>query len=149
MQTQINTCVQNRLAKKALSSELLMRHSAMIHRSGKKQTNIIGHNHYIQSKISNNDDHTIHAECDTINKFINNARQHNNSNDAKIRRKLKKVRLFIVRMNNAYIKGHDCNMFSNSDPCIDCLNIIKKYGIKKIVVSNQHGEHKCKKGKYT
>jgi deoxycytidylate deaminase len=142
-----NNCILNRLAKKAFTSELLMRHSAMIIRSGKKQTNIIGHNHYTPSKNSNNNQ-SIHAECDTINKFIWNARYHDNSNDAKIRRKLKKIRLFITRLNNSYINGNSCYMFSNSDPCIECLKAIKNYGIKKIVVSNQYGECNCKKGKY-
>jgi deoxycytidylate deaminase len=134
----------NRVAKKASTSELCMHHGAMIHFSGKRQTNFIGNNHYIKANDGSNDDPSIHAECDTISKFIRHNQTHN-VNNAKIRRKLKKARLLIAKVNK---NTNDNRLFGNSYPCINCLDTIKNYGIKKIVVTNELGEYQCKKGKY-
>lgn len=131
--------VLNQLSKEALNSELLMRHAAMIHRSGKKQTTILGHNHYMTSPYSK-DNISVHAEQAVITRFINSMRKYTNANDAKIRRKLNKITMIIIKLNTNVqsIDKIDCTCLKLSDPCIECLTALKKYGIKKIIVSQNY-----------
>ena len=145
MNGSVNTAI-SRAGKLASNSELLQRHAALFHNSGKKQTYIGGYNHYVKATDGSNNDPSIHAECQAIKKFIEHYSRHN-VNNAKIRRKLHKTSLIVVRLNNnkTSVDVNAC-MFSNSNPCSNCLATIRKFGIKKIIVSNDYGECRCKKG---
>jgi len=137
----INTL--DKLVECATKGELLQKHSAGLAGSGCRHIGCIRRNHYEVSKYSN-DDPSVHAEIDSIKKFI----QHENTrsyNDAKIRRKLRKLKLFVIRLNN--VTGYE-NEFRNSAPCFHCLSALRNYGIKKIVFStDEGGSPQCKKDK--
>jgi len=132
----------SKLALEALNSELLQKHSAMLSKSGLRQTRFTGYNHYGKYNFTN-DNPSIHAECDTLDRFIW-YQQTRHSNNAKIRRKLKKLQLFIARLNMNVNNPYE---FSNSAPCFHCLNTLKNYGIKKVVYTSDYGETQCKKDK--
>jgi tRNA(Arg) A34 adenosine deaminase TadA len=133
----------DKLVECAAKGELLQKHAAGLAGSGCRHIGCIGRNHYEVSKYSNNDP-SVHAEMDVIKKFI----QHENSrsyNDAKIRRKLRKLKLFVIRLNN--VAGCE-NEFRNSAPCFHCLSALRNYGIKKIAFStDEGGSPQCKKDK--
>jgi deoxycytidylate deaminase len=171
-----NFNVLTNIAEQASKSELLQKHGSMLLHSSNKITYFRGNNHYLtKSRDGSNDIPSIHAECDVLKKFINHYRKRN-KNDATIRRMLKKINLFVIRLNNnkrssemlttilnkynnngkkndnvnnitEYCLDFRC-IFGNSFPCINCLNTIKNYGVKKIIVSNEEGICECKKGKY-
>lgn len=44
----------------------------------------------------------------------------------------KKITLYIARISAA-------NTFSSSQPCIDCYNTMKQFGIKRLIYSDSHG----------
>lgn len=67
---------------------------------------------------------TCHAEVNVLHKLYNNYRHKNQIN--KINRIFRKTTLYVSRLSQAGI-SHD------SAPCINCLNVIKLYNIKKII----------------
>ena len=88
----------------------------------RKHQTFTGYNHSISSKCSV----TMHAEEHAINNFLDWCRIRRYS-DSFIRRKLNRAVLVTIRMKNDTIKY--------SPPCHVCIELIKKYGIKKILYS--------------
>ena len=70
---------------------------------------------------------SIHAEEDAINNFILYCKKKKN-NDLYIRRQLNKAVLIIIRVKN--------DKLQMSIPCTHCIELIKYYGIKKIIYSD-------------
>jgi len=56
----------------------------------------------------------------------------------KFQRKIKSITLVVIRMNR---NGSMCD----SKPCIDCLNSIRRLGIRKMYYSNEKGEIEFKR----
>ena len=132
----------SKLSTEASKSILLQKHSALLTSSGHRMTRFTGYNDYVKSHYSN-DDPSVHAEDKTLKRFIWHE-QTRHSSDAKIRRKLRKMQLFIARLNQNSALDYQ---FSNSEPCYHCLATLKNYGIKKVVFTSYYGEPHCKKGK--
>ena len=79
--------------------------------------------------------HTMHAEVNTINKYIDLYRKRGYK-DSDIRRKLGKQCMIVVRINNN--KNSEIP-FTNSAPCTQCIAVLKQYNIKKIMYSIDNG----------
>ena len=79
--------------------------------------------------------HTMHAEVNTINKYIALYRK-KGYKDSDIRRKLGKQCLIVVRINNN--KNAEFPV-TNSAPCSDCIQYLKQYNIQKIIYSIDDG----------
>ena len=79
--------------------------------------------------------HTIHAEVNTINKYIALYRK-KGYKDADIRRKLGKQCLIVVRINT---NKHSDFTFINSAPCSKCIQYLKQYNIQKVIYSIDDG----------
>jgi cytidine deaminase len=86
-----------------------------------------GYNHYTSSKYSV----TIHSEEHAINNFIEWCRVRRCTSSF-IRRKLNRSFLLTIRSKNNNIKY--------SPPCNRCIDLIKKYGIKKVLYSEMDGD---------
>jgi len=76
---------------------------------------------------------TIHAEVNTINKFIELHRK-KGYKDSDIRRKLGKQCLIVIRINIKIDRG-----LTNSAPCANCVNFLKNNNIHKIIYSLDDG----------
>ncbi len=96
-------------------------------------------------KISN----TIHAEVNTITKYIDLYRR-KGYKDIDIRRKLGKETLVVIRIAknienhlenhiDNHIDNHTENQLKNSAPCSECIKFLKKYNIQKIIYSVDDG----------
>jgi tRNA(Arg) A34 adenosine deaminase TadA len=72
---------------------------------------------------------TVHSEEHAINNFIEWCRLRRRT-DCFIRRKLHNSIVVTVRVKN--------NLLKTSSPCKMCLNLIQKYGIKKVLYSDQN-----------
>ena len=81
-------------------------------------------------KIAN----TIHAEVNTINKFIELHRK-KGYKDSDIRRKLGKQCLIVIRINTKINKG-----LTNSAPCVNCVKFLQNNNIHKIIYSMDDGK---------
>jgi len=79
--------------------------------------------------------HTMHAEVNTINKYIALYRK-KGYKDADIRRKLGKQCLIVVRINTN--KNAEFPI-TNSAPCGECIQYLKQYNIQKIIYSIDDG----------
>lgn len=86
-----------------------------------------GFNHMIDAKYSI----TIHSEEHAINNFIQWCRVRRYS-DNFIRRKLNRSEIITIRITNNNIKY--------SKPCNMCIELIKKYGIKKVLYIDTDNE---------
>ena len=84
---------------------------------------VTGYNHYGCGKNSL----TVHAEEDAINNYLKLCRK-KYYDDAFIRRRLRKALLITIRVKGGGIK---C-----SAPCSNCIELIKKYGIRQIIYSD-------------
>ena len=67
---------------------------------------------------------TCHAEVNVLHKLYNNYNHKRQTN--KIERMFRKTTLYISRLSQAGISY-------DSAPCVDCLNVIKLYNIKKVI----------------
>ena len=67
---------------------------------------------------------TCHAEVNVLHKLYNNYTHKHQTN--KIKRIFRKTTLYVSRLSQAGI-SHD------SAPCVNCLNVIKLYNIKRII----------------
>lgn len=88
----------------------LGRHAAVVFIG--RHARVIGVNHKGVGRIS---ERTIHAEEDAINKAL------------KLRVKLSEATLFVCRI------GGVNREWKNSKPCVGCNELIKRYGIRKVV----------------
>ena len=84
-------------------------------------------------KIAN----TIHAEVNTIQKYIESYRK-KGYKDSDIRRKLGKQCLIVIRINTKIDNGV-VNVFKNSAPCSKCVEFLKQNNIHKIIYSLDDG----------
>jgi len=105
----------------AINSGLLQKHGSILICDDKIYT---GYNHF----INGNNYIAIHAEEDAINNYLIFCRQKYYS-DSFIRRKLKRSLLITIRVKNDNIR---C-----SAPCMNCIELIKSYGIKEIIYSDK------------
>lgn len=133
-------------------SKCLMTHGCVAVSQGK----IIGRgfNHHCNPTIDGfvNGQYTCHAEISAIRNAyyskINKSKS--NSNHIKFLKKtgiyhqdFKKITLYVVR-----IDQH--NNIKNSAPCIDCIKMIRLFGIKRIIYSDDDGNfQKIKPHNYT
>ena len=99
------------LAAVAELSLILQRHACALIKGGKILS--ISENKFGKS--------TKHSEMIVIENFLSNRKT-----------KLNKCILIVIRINN---KGE----IRSSKPCDECIKYIKKYGIKKIIYSNDSG----------
>jgi len=76
---------------------------------------------------------TIHAEVNTINKFIELHRK-KGYKDSDIRRKLGKQCLIVIRINTKMDR-----VLTNSAPCLNCVHFLKNNNIQKIIYSLNDG----------
>jgi hypothetical protein len=76
---------------------------------------------------------TIHAEVNTINKFIELHRK-KGYKDSDIRRKLGKQCLIVIRINTKMDR-----VLTNSAPCSNCVHFLKNNNIQKIIYSLNDG----------
>lgn len=140
----------SKLADAAQSSELLQQHAAVLTRSGYRPVMPLNnYNHYTACRYSN-DKPSIHAEKVALTKF----RRHHQmraANDAKIRRKLKRTSILVTRRNPQATADitDDTILFKSSAPCYHCIALLKDYGIRKVVFTDDYGEPQCKKVKST
>ena len=79
--------------------------------------------------------HTMHAEVNTINKFIELHRK-KGYKDSDIRRKLGKQCLIVIRINTKIDRD---NTLKNSAPCSDCVKFLQNNNIHKIIYSMDDG----------
>ena len=108
----------NILKKKSKFSEIRNQHSSAI--LYKNQILTIGINYFVNEIHPKS---TVHAEVDALFKYKNiNKRKLND----------KCIDIIVIRTNK--------NMkLINSKPCLNCLNIIKKFKINKIYYSDENG----------
>ncbi len=110
------------LAKKAaINSELIQKHASILITD---DMIITGYNHFTNGNGRNSV--TVHAEEDAINNFIAWCRK-KYFDDAYIRRRLRRALLITIRVKKGIVK---C-----SAPCLNCIEIIKGYGIRQIIYS--------------
>lgn len=108
------------LAKKAaINSELVQKHASILITDDMV---ITGYNHFASGRNSI----TVHAEEDAINNFIAWCRK-KYFDDSYIRRRLRRALLITIRVKKGIIK---C-----SAPCLNCIELIKGYGIRQIIYS--------------
>lgn len=108
------------LAKKtAINSELVQKHASILITD---DMIITGYNHFSNCRKSI----TVHAEEDAINNFIALCRK-KYFDDAYIRRRLRRALLITIRVKKGNVK---C-----SAPCMNCIELIKSYGIRQIIYS--------------
>jgi len=82
---------------------------------------------------------TIHAEVNTINKFIELYRK-KGYKDADIRRKLGKQCLIVIRINTKIDRNNNNNnTLRNSAPCSECVKFLQNNNIHKIIYSLDDG----------
>lgn len=132
--------------EEALHSNCLMMHGSVAVLQGK----IVGrgYNHHRSSSDGFMENQcTCHAEISALREAYHNI-NNGNSNSIKIDKYLKskyfkKITLYVVRIDiNKNLK--------NSAPCIDCIKIINKLGIKRIIYSDENNEfQKVKPCDYT
>jgi tRNA(Arg) A34 adenosine deaminase TadA len=111
----------------AIKSKMLMKHGCVAVLNGVVlATGYNNYRTYSRDKLLNHTTFACHAEVDVLRKII---KQHHKKN---------KVVLYIVRINNS-------GFFMNSKPCLNCIKLIKKYNIKRIVYSCSKTEFvKCR-----
>jgi len=154
------SAIQNlfsKLAQVARNSELLQQHAAVLTRSGYRPVSqATGYNHYEACHYSA-DKPSAHAEKVALTKF-RRYHQARASNDAKIRRKLKKTSILVARINTRQAQALPPNpdllaadqcvhQFRNSAPCYHCTALLKSYGVRKVIFTTDGGEPQCEKGK--
>lgn len=146
----------SKLACAARNSELLQQHAAVLTRSGYRPAMTINnYNHYTSCRHSV-DKPSLHAEKVALSKY-HDYYQQRNANVAKIRRKMKRTSMIIVRLNPAQNGNRDSDddgdditilpQFKNSTPCYHCLELLKFYGVNKVIFTTDCDEPHCEKGK--
>lgn len=150
-----SSSIQNvftKLGRAARNSELLQKHAATLTRSGYRPAMppTRNYNHYVSCHYST-DKPSAHAEKVALTKF-RRYHQSRAANDAKIRRKLKKTSILIARINPLAADNHththeDIPQFKNSAPCFHCLELLKDYGVRKVVYTLDGGEPQREKDK--
>ena len=98
------------------NSTLLYQHACIATYGGKIYKRGVN-NHNTRTQMYMNKICTCHAEVDVLHKIYFELRK-----KKKLYKIFRKIKLYITR-----------NGDNNSAPCIDCLNIIKKLNIKKII----------------
>ena len=100
-------------------STLLYQHGCIATRGGKIYKR--GRNHHnTRNPLYMNNSCTCHAEVDVLQKVY--IELHKKEKAHKLNKVFRRITLYVTRYNNL-----------NSAPCIDCLTIIQKLNIKKII----------------
>lgn len=120
-------------AEESRKSNLGYKHGAIIYQGKKKIC--AGYNMNSRTIYRNNICCSIHAEMDTVTRFLNSFMKIHTlsgSSPDKIRRKMSKYSICVVR-SSIRIDGGFCLM--NSLPCRDCLKKLKMVGLNKVIYS--------------
>lgn len=128
-------------AFESYKSELGYKHGAIIYRGKKKIC--AGHNMNTRTTYRNNLCCSIHAEMDTVTRFLNSflkIHKMAGSNPEKIRRKMNKFSICVVRSTEK-IDGQV--LYMNSMPCRDCLKKLKMVGLNKVIFSDSDNTVYC------
>lgn len=130
----------------ALDSNQRYRHGAIITKNSK--VIVKGYNDGTRTKILDQIHPCVHAEIDALNKLISLLKKKNTHQNKKdfmifVRKSLKKYIIWVVR---APGKESDSNQtYFNSIPCVECLKVLKHYGIGKVGFSDNNGQIVIKK----
>jgi len=124
-------------ANESQKSELEFKHGAIIFQGRKKIC--AGFNHNNRTTYRGNICCSLHAEMDTVVRFLNSyIKIHiNRRQPDKIRRKMGKYSLCVVRITE---QPDGQQIYMNSLPCMDCVKKLKQLGIDKVIYSNQYFE---------
>lgn len=114
-----NYSLEDYLIKIAEKSCVNQKHSAAIIKNGEVIN--IGYNKYCSSFAKKS---TIHAEMDVLMNLKKKYKKHLLTN----------IDIVIIRISS---KG---SILKNSRPCNQCLNILKKFNIRRVYYSNDFGE---------
>jgi len=120
-------------AEESKKSTLGYKHGAIIYQGKKKIC--AGYNMNSRTSYRRNICCSIHAEMDTVTRFLNSFMKIHtisSSNPDKIRRKMSKYSICVVRSSER-IDGQ-VNLM-NSLPCRDCLKKLKMVGLNKVIFS--------------
>ena len=120
-------------AAQSRKSDLGYKHGAIIYQGKKKIC--AGYNMNTRTAYRRNLCCSIHAEMDTVTRFLNSfLKIHTvgSSNPDKIRRKMSKFSICVVRSSER-VDGQISLM--NSMPCRDCLRKLKMVGLNKVIFS--------------
>ncbi len=100
---------------------------AIIYQGNKKICS--GYNTNLRTTYRRNVCCSLHAEMDTINRFLNSyIKVHTINSPKKIRRKMSKYSICVVK------RIYDCNnQYGNSQPCIDCISKMQVLGFNKVI----------------
>ena len=121
-------------ANESYKSQLGYKHGAIIYRGKKKIC--AGHNMNTRTTYRKNLCCSIHAEMDTVTRFLNSflkIHKMSGSNPDKIRRKMNKYSICVVRSSERIDGGI---LYMNSMPCRDCLKKLKTVGLNKVIFSD-------------
>jgi deoxycytidylate deaminase len=132
--TQRFTRLAGLAADESVKSTLCFKHGAIIYKGGKKIC--AGYNQNTRTTYRKNICCSVHAEMDTVTKFLNSfIKIHSTKNPNKIRRKLNKFSICVVRSQ----ENSDGDLYYlNSMPCIDCMNKLKHVGLKNIIYTGDN-----------
>ena len=124
-------------AYESQKSELEFKHGAIIFQGRKKIC--AGFNHNNRTTYRGNICCSLHAEMDTVTRFLNSyIKIHiTRHQPEKVRRKMGKYSLCVVRISEQ-LDGQQ--IYMNSLPCFDCIQKLKQTGIEKVIYSNQNFE---------
>jgi deoxycytidylate deaminase len=129
----------NLAAIESRKSDSSFKHGAIIYQGNKKIC--AGYNNTTRTCYRKNICCTIHAEMDTVTRFLNSfIKIHTTRNDNKIRRKMSKYSICVVR-SSIDRDGKLCLM--NSLPCRDCLKKLQMVGLNKVIYSDNNEEIKA------
>jgi hypothetical protein len=105
------------------------KHNAIIYKGKKKICS--GYNQLLRTVYKGNYSCSIHAEMDTVVKFLNSfIKIHNiKHNPEKMRRKLNKYSICVVRISERNDGTVEC---MNSMPCRDCFQKLQNVGLHKV-----------------
>lgn len=120
-------------------SNLCYKHGAIIYQGKKKIC--AGYNSNTRTTYRKNICCSIHAEMDTVTRFLNSfVKIHATRNADKIRRKMGKYSICVVR-SSVREDGNLC--FMNSLPCRDCLRKLQMVGLNKVIYSDGNDDIKA------
>jgi deoxycytidylate deaminase len=123
-------------ANESRKSNLCYKHGAIICQGNKKIC--AGYNNNSRTSYRKNICCSIHAEMDTVTRFLNSfIKIHTTRNPDKIRRKMSKYSICVVR-SSLDTDGKLCLM--NSLPCRDCLRKLQMIGLNKVIYSDNNEE---------
>jgi deoxycytidylate deaminase len=125
-------------AKRSLkSTSNTYKHGAVIYQG--KKIICSGYNQSLRTVYKGNYTCTIHAEMDTIVKFLNSFIKIHiiKHNEKKLRRKLHKYSICVVRISENIDGTIEC---MNSLPCRDCVHKLQMVGLNKVCYTSDNSQ---------